>query len=181
MKTNYSQIWRFAAILMLALIAAMPARAQFSDLTWTPVYTCDIHAGYGTTTSVNGGKLYCGRAYLGTNQGVTLNQYAELGVGADVIMFTHYYAGQGMRFSAYPYFYLRPKYPVNEKITVFLDCSLGALVPIVNQNGVSTDFFCHFGPGVRYRDLSLSCGLSSDCAKSVTVNTFFVKLGLYLK
>lgn len=181
MKTSYCALQRSLVAALLIFVTSFVGTAQFKDLTWTPTYTYDIHAGYGTTTSTNGLKLYCGRAYLGTNQGITLNKYAELGVGADVIMFTHYYKGDGLRFSAYPYFYLRPKYPINDRFSVFLDCSLGAIIPVVNQDNVNTDFMCHFGPGVRYHDLSLSCGLSSDCAKGNTINTFFVKIGLYLK
>lgn len=151
----------------------------YAQYDWKPKYMGEIHAGYGTTSKVKGNDTYCGRVMLGTTHGVAFGEYGDIGVGVDAVMLTHYYSGEGLRFAANPYFSVRPAYPISNNFAVFLDCALGATIPVVNLEGSDTEFTFQFGPGIRYKKLNVSFGMQNiGSGKGST--TFFAKLGLYL-
>jgi len=142
-------------------------------------YSAEIHTGYGTTTKVQGNDMYIGRVMLGTIHGVSFDKYGEIGVGFDAVMLTHYYKSEGLRFAANPYVSVRPTYPITEKFSVFLDCALGATIPVVNMENSKTDVSYMIGPGIKYRKLNLSVGFNQIGSGSGSTS-FFERLGLYL-
>lgn len=148
--------------------------------TWEmkPKYYQEWRLGYGTTHKENGQDTYCGRAILGTIQGVRLNEYLQAGIGVDGVMFTHYYPEKSLRWALNAYVDMRGFYPVSEKFKVFVDLGLGTTATLNASNAVeggknSTDFFCQFGPGLQYKKFTLTTGLH-HCDK---VNTFYSTLG----
>ncbi len=163
-------------ILAALAIAFLPVLANADGWEWTPKYYGELHVGYGTSSHVAGRNTYIGRAMLGTLQGVELNKYAQVGVGVDGVMLTHYYRGKGLRFAVTAYTDLRGFYPVSDTFAPFLDLGLGASVDVKPSGGAS--FFCQFGPGFRYRKFNFSCGLQS-VGTGKGANTFYVKTGLY--
>lgn len=165
---------------MVTLLMMLPLSGFGQGFEWTmePKYVGEIHLGYKTTTSVNGVDLYGGMAELGTLQGVSLNQYLELGLGIDALMFTHYYSGKGLRFSMATYFDIRPAYPIATDFKVFLDLGLGGFFDIHSDPKNESSFFCQFGPGIRYRNLNLSLGMQS-IGTGAGATAFFTKVGLY--
>ena len=96
--------------LVVGILGYVPLSGSAQGFKWemSPKYIGEIHAGYKTTTSVSGIKLYTGTVELGTLQGVSLNQYLDLAVGVDAFMLTHYYSGCGLRFGMDVYFDMRP-------------------------------------------------------------------------
>lgn len=163
------------------LLSLLPLTGSAQGFHWemSPKYFGEIHAGYKTTTKVGGMDLYTGAAELGTLQGVSLNQYLDLGVGVDALMLTHYYSGSGLRFGMDVYFDMRPAYPVTDDFKVFLDLGLGGFFGIHSKPPFGSGFFCQFGPGCRYKSLNLSLGMQSFGTGSGATG-FFAKLGLYL-
>lgn len=164
---------------LLLLASCFSATSAYSQYDWKPKYMGEIHAGYATTSKVDGHDLYTGRVMLGTTHGVAFGKYGDLGIGVNAIMLTHYYSGEGLRFAANPYFSVRPAWPFSEDFAVFLDCALGATIPVANMEGGKTDFTYQLGPGIRYKRLNISLGMQTvGSGKGST--TFFAKLGLYL-
>ena len=171
---------KLLAVLGLGIISSIPLTGSAQGFKWemTPKYVGEIHAGYKTTTHVSGYNTYSGMAELGTLQGVSLNKYLELALGVDAFMMTHYYHGYQLRFGMDVYFNMRPTYPLAENLKVFLDLGLGGYFGVRSEPEMGSGFFCQFGPGVRYRNLSLSLGLQSFGTGSGST-AFFTKLGLY--
>lgn len=146
---------------------------------WRPKYMGEIHVGYGTTSKVSGIDTYMGRVMLGTVHGIAFDRYGDIGVGVDGVMLTHYYANQGLRFYMNPYLSVRPAYPLNKNLSVFMDCALGASIPLINMDGGSTEFTYHFGPGIRYKRMNFSLGAQGIGSGDGSI-TFFAKVGIYL-
>ena len=138
----------------------------------------EIHVGYKTTTKVSGFNTYSGMVELGTLQGVSLNQYLDLSLGVDAIMYTHYYPNCDQRFGMNVYVDMRPAYPISDRFKVFLDLGLGGFFGIHGEPDMGNGFFCQFGPGIRYRNLNLSLGLQNYGTGKGT-SAFFAKVGLY--
>ena len=84
-------------LITIAMLLPSLASADVPAWEWGPKYMGEMHIGYGTSRKQNGYKAYCGRAMLGTLQGVQLSNYLSAAVGVDAVMFTHYYKGQDMR------------------------------------------------------------------------------------
>lgn len=166
------RLWGFA-LLMALFSCSLSSRAGGFDWEWHPEYYGEYRAGYGTSHHDHGFNLYIGRALLGTIQGVRLNKYAQLGVGVDGVMYTHYYEGGDLRWALDAYADLRGFYPVNEKFKVFLDLGLGAFTRF-KVNSDATSFFCQFGPGLQYRKFTLTTGLQHIGEKQ---NTFYATVG----
>ncbi len=143
-----------------------------------PKYMGELHVGYKTTTKVSGIDTYSGTVELGTLQGVSLNQYLELGLGVDAFMLTHYYPKCGLRFGMDVYFDMRPAYPITDNFKVFLDLGLGGYFGIHSKPKMGNGFFCQFGPGIRYRKLNVSFGMQNYGTGSGST-AFFTKIGLY--
>lgn len=161
-------------LLLLIGCTATIGQAQQRKWEWTPKYAGDIHAGYGTTSKPNGANKYTGRALLGTLQGASLNDYLQVGIGVDAIMYTHYYKGQGLRFALTTYADFRGYYPVTEKFSPFIDLGLGAYVGLKPSNGA--EFYCQFGPGIKYKKWFLSMGLQ-HIGKGKGSSTFYAATG----
>lgn len=166
--------------LLVGLFSILPFSGSAGNFKWemSPTYVGEIHAGYKTTTHSYGADSYSAMAELGTLQGVSLNQYLDLAVGVDALMMTHYYPDCGLRFGMTTYFDMRPAYPINDKFKVFLDLGLGGYFSIKSDPSLGSGFYCQFGPGARYKNLNLSCGLQSFGTGEGAVG-FFAKLGLY--
>lgn len=166
--------------LLVGLFSILPFSGSARNFKWemSPTYVGEIHAGYKTTTHSYGADSYSAMAELGTLQGVSLNQYLDLAVGVDALMMTHYYPDCGLRFGMTTYFDIRPAYPINDKFKVFLDLGLGGYFSIKSDPSLGSGFYCQFGPGARYKNLNLSCGLQSFGTGEGAVG-FFAKLGLY--
>lgn len=154
------------------------ASAQGFEWRMEPKYMGEIHAGYKTTTKFSGFNSYSGMVQLGTLQGVSLNQYLDLGLGVDAFMLTHYYSGCDMRFGMNVYFDMRPAYPINDRFKVFLDLGLGGFFSVHSEPEFGSGFFCQFGPGFRYRKFNLSLGLQNYRTGGGST-AFFTKIGLY--
>ena len=99
-------------MMLIAIAVLLPSLASVDVPAWEwgPKYMGEMHIGYGTSRKQNGYKAYCGRAMLGTLQGVQLSNYLSAAVGVDAVMFTHYYKGQDMRFNMDVYLDLRGYY-----------------------------------------------------------------------
>lgn len=167
--------------LVVGVFGLLPLSGFAQSFKWemSPKYVGEIHAGYKTTTHVLGMDAYLGSVELGTLQGVSLNQYLDLAVGADVLMLTHYYKDHDLRFGMTVYFDMRPAYPINDKFKVFLDLGLGGFFNVHSEPyGLGNCFFCQFGPGFRYRKLNLSLGLQS-MGTGQGSTAFYAKLGIY--
>lgn len=166
--------------LVVGVMGLLPLSSAAQSFNWemSPKYVGEIHAGYKTTTSVAGVKAYSAMAELGTLQGVSLNEYLDLAIGVDAFMMTHYYSGRGLRFGMNTYFDMRPAYPINDRFKVFLDLGLGGFFSVHSDPSMGSGFFCQFGPGIRYRKLSLALGMQSFGTGSGCTG-FFTKLGLY--
>lgn len=171
---------RLLKTLLAGVLLALPMHGLAQNFKWemNPKYVGEIHAGYRTTTKIQGYNTYTAMAELGTLQGVSLNQYLDLGVGVDALMFTHYYPECGLRFAGAAYFDMRPAYPINDRFKVFLDLGLGGFFNIKSEPEVQGGFFCQFGPGIRYNKFNLSCGLQSLGTGDGSVG-FFSKIGIY--
>lgn len=121
-------------------------------------YYNEVSVGYGTTTKVNGYDLHSGRFYVGTVQGVKFNDYFMTGLGLDIVPFTHYYPGQGMRWGMTFYGDFRGMYPLKHSFTPFIDFGCGAMFSL---RKAGTGFYCLFGPGIMYKHWAFSCGLNA--------------------
>lgn len=164
----------------VGVIGLLPLSGRAESFKWemTPKYIGEIHAGYKTTTEVDGVNYYSAMAELGTLQGVSLNKYLDVAIGVDALMFTHYYEGCGLRFAMNTYLDLRPSYPINHHFSTFIDLGLGACYEIKAKPKIKTNFFCQFGPGIRYKKFNLSLGLQSFGTDKGNVG-FYSKIGLY--
>ena len=167
-------------VLVALVLSLIPLSGFSQGFQWemSPKYMGEIHAGYKTTTKVSGADNYSGMVELGTLQGVTLNKYLDLAVGVDAFMLTHYYSGCGLRFGMDVYFDMRPGYPLDDKTKVFLDLGLGGCFGVHSEPKMKSDFYCQFGPGIKYRKLNLSLGLQSFGTGSGAVG-FYSRIGLY--
>lgn len=137
-----------------------------------PKYFCEVNLGYGTTSHANGVDTYSGRVIVGTLQGVNLNQFFDTGVGLDIMPFTHYYSGQGVRCGMTLYGDVRVMYPIKHSLVPYIDFGVGGFIGLSN---LSSGFYCQFGPGIKYKVWGFCCGLNaigtgSGCA------SFFMKL-----
>jgi len=160
---------------LLSLLLLIPISSYADELwEWSPHYYGEFRAGYGTSHHIDGANLYIGRTLLGTIQGVKLNEYAQIGIGVDGVMYTHYYKGGDLRWALDSYVDLRGFYPINKKFKVFLDLGLGAYTNF-KVKGDATNFFCQFGPGLQYRKLTLNTGLQHLAKKQ---NTFYATIGI---
>ncbi|MBE6292189.1 MAG: hypothetical protein E7091_07235 [Bacteroidales bacterium] len=144
-----------------------------------PHYVGEIHTSYGSTSKVYGYDTYLGRVMLGTVHGVAFGRYGDVGVGIDGVMLTHYYRGQGMRFLMNPYISVNPAWPVSDKLSVFLDCAIGASIPLVNLKGGTVELLTQVGPGIKYKKMNFSLGIQ-NLGNGDGSTTFFAKLGFYL-
>ena len=172
----------FYRVLVL-LIFCFGVSHIYAQYDWKPKYMGEIHAGYGTTSKVKvedkSIDTYMGRVMLGTTHGVAFGKYGDMGIGVDAVMLTHYYSGEGLRFLVNPYYSVRPAFPTSENFSVFLECTLGAMIPVVNMEGSETEFSFQLGPGIKYKRTNISLGIQNiGSGKGST--TFFAKLGLYL-
>ncbi len=149
-----------------------------AQIDWKPKYAGEIHMGYGTTSSAQGFDTYLGRVMLGTTHGVAFGKYGDVGLGFDAVMFTHYYKNQGLRFAINPYFSVRPTYPITNSFSVFLDCAIGASVPVVNMTG-DTEFLYQFGPGIKLKRFNCTLGIQ-NIGTGEGSTTFFTKVGIIL-
>ena len=140
-------------------------------------YMGEWHAGYGCSSRVNGWNTYTAKAETGFLQGVSLNDYIQLGVGVDGVMYTHYYKGQDMRWAVTPYGVLRGLFPISEVFAPLVHLALGTEVMVAPDAG-GHSFFCEFGPGFRYKKFNFFCGLQ-HVGKGKGSNHFFAKLGWY--
>lgn len=161
-------------LMLAALLTAVSANAF--EWTWEPKYVGEYHIGYGTTAHINDYDRYVGRAIFGTIQGVSLNDYLEVGVGVEGLMLTHYYKGDGLRWGMDAYANLRGGYPITDTFKVFLNLGLGSQISLKPSGGHG--FFCEFGPGFRYKKFNFSFGLQK-IGKGEGTSTFFVKTGMY--
>ena len=120
-------------------------------------YVGEYHLGYGTSSSVNGYSTYTGNVMLGTIQGVQFLKYAQLGIGVDARMLTHYYKGQGIRYGFRGYGDARFLYPVNEDFAAMIGGSFGVDYSI-EPSGGDTPFYMEIGPGIIYKKSVLVMG-----------------------
>ena len=165
-------------ITLLFGVSALVANAQNGfKWEWTPKYFGEVHIGYNTSSKVGGIKTYSAAADVGTLQGVSINKYLQAGIGIDGIMLTHYYKGQGLRWGLSAYSDFRFLYPVSDDFSPFLNLALGAAVSL-KPKGDGAEFYCEFGPGLKYKKFNLSCGLM-HIGKGEGTNHFFVKTGFY--
>lgn len=171
---------RKAGVLVWLLVFVMPSLwAESPKWDWKPKYMGEIHTGYGTTTSVKGHDTYMGRVMLGMTHGVAFGKFGDVGVGIDGVMYTHYYKGESMTFAANPYVSVRPAYPITKSFSVFLDCSLGASILCNNNENTTNEFLFQFGPGIKFKRLSVCCGMQ-NIGSGEGSTSFFAKLGIYL-
>lgn len=181
MKTNQNKrtgmVNRFSkkARLLCLVLAVFPSLCYAID--FTPKYAGGMHIGYGTSSTVNDAKTYSARAMLGMMHGIMWGDYLQTSIGVDAHMLTHYYKGQGLRFAMTGYVDLRGFYPVTSDFSPFLDLALGAGHSI-KPSGGKTSFYCEFGPGIKYKKFSLSCGLQKF-GKDKGGSHFYVKTGFY--
>lgn len=178
MIMRFKNISYYLKVLLL-LVSFFSVTSAYSQYDWKPIYMGEIHAGYGTTSKVDGRDTYFGRVMLGTTHGIAFGKYGDVGIGVDAVMLTHYYSNDGLRFAANPYFDIRPAWPFSDDFAVFLDCALGATIPVINLEDGKTEFTYQFGPGIRYKKLNISLGMQSIGSRKGST-TFFAKLGLYL-
>lgn len=166
--------------LAVGVVSLLPLSSHAHGFKWemSPKYLGEIHAGYKTTTKVEGYDMYSAMAELGTLQGVSLNQYLDIALGIDALMLTHYYEGCGLRFAMNTYLDLRPKYSFTDSFKVFLDLGLGGYFKIKSKPDMKSGFFCQFGPGIGYKKFNLSLGLQSFGTGKGSVG-FYSKVGLY--
>ena len=164
---------------VLIAVFSMVISNAYAQKAWKPKYMGELHVGYGTTSKVKSINTYMGRVMLGTIHGIAFDKYGDVGIGVDGVMLTHYYRDHGMRFLVNPYLSVRPAYPLSDNFSVFLDCALGASIPVVNMKGGETEFTYQFGPGIKYKKLNLSLGMQSIGSGDGSI-TFFAKLGFYL-
>ncbi len=181
MNTYKGILFAILSFFCIAICYAQTETTQFKfSEELAPRYVGEINIGYGTTTTVLGANAYCGRASIGTIQGVGFGKYGSVGLGVDANMYTHYYSGQGLRFSLNTFVDIRPTYPITDNFSVFLDLGLGVCIPVINMEGNKSSFFCQFAPGIKHKRLVFSCGLQNFGAGSSSLSTFFAKIGLYL-
>lgn len=175
---NMKEKARFLSLSLLFLIPSL-SHAERPAWEWKPRYYNEWRLGYGTTHKENGADYYIGRAIIGTIHGAKFNEYLQVGVGIDGVMFTHYYKDKSMRWALNGYVDMRGFYPVNNKFKVFLDLGLGTIATLNASSSVpygknSTGFLCQFGPGLQYKKFTLTTGLQHCGEKS---NTFYSTLG----
>lgn len=173
----YRKLFKILTLLFMISVTFF-AHAERFEWEWNPKYVGEIHIGYKTTTKTQGFNTYSAMAELGTVQGVSLNQYLDLGIGVDALMLTHYYKGCGLRFAMDTYFDIRPTYPLTDNFKVYLDLGLGGAFGIKAKPEFGSGFFCQFGPGLRYKKLNFCFGLQSFGTGEGSTG-FFTKLGLY--
>lgn len=161
--------------LFCLMLALLPSLCYAID--WTPKYAGGMHIGYGTSSTVNDYKTYSARAMLGMLHGIMWGDYLQTSIGVDANMLTHYYKGQGLRFAMTGYVDLRGFYPVTFDFSPFLDLALGAGHSL-KPSGGKTSFYCEFGPGIKYKKFSLSCGLQKF-GNDKGSSHFYVKTGFY--
>lgn len=161
-------------LLCLAMVL-IPSLSYAID--FTPKYAGGMHIGYGTSSKVNDVKTYSARAMLGMMHGIMWGDYLQTSLGVDAHMLTHYYKGQGLRFAMTGYVDLRGFYPVTSDFSPFIDLALGAGHSI-KPSGGKTAFYCEFGPGIKYKKFSLSCGLQR-LGNDKGCSHFYVKTGFY--
>lgn len=157
------------------VLAVFPSLCHAID--FTPKYAGGMHIGYGTSSTVNDAKTYSARAMLGMMHGIMWGDYLQTSLGVDAHMLTHYYKGQGLRFAMTGYVDLRGFYPVTSDFSPFLDLALGAGHSL-KPSGGKTSFYCEFGPGIKYKKFTLSCGLQKFGNDKGTSH-FYVKTGFY--
>ena len=160
----------------LLVLVCFPFWANAIEFEFNPKYVGELHLGYTTTKKVNGYNTYTAYGSFGTLQGCSINQYLEVSLGVDAAMYTHYYRGQGLRFAMLTYADMRGFYPVTEKFSPFINLALGGGFMVRPFGG--GNFYCEFGPGIKYRKFNLSCGLANIGTGKGTSH-FFVKTGLY--
>lgn len=166
----------FAILIAISIFTGTRSYAQDNGFI---KYMGEIHAGYGTTSKVGDIDTYMGRVMLGTIHGIAFDRYGDVGLGVDAVMLTHYYKDQGLRFMVNPYFSVRPAYPISKKFSVFMDCTLGVSIPVVNMDGGSSEFTYQFGPGFRFKRMNISLGVQG-IGSGEGSTTFFAKLGINL-
>jgi len=181
MKKSMSRRFLSSKKMKLCLLASLFPVAGFSKgFAWecNPEYCAEYRAGYGTTTKVDGVKAYVGRTFIGTIQGVKLNQYAQIGLGVDAVMFTHYYKNDIIRSGFDVYGDIRGCYPLSDNFKVLVDVGLGSFTGIKTKNtDTDTSFFCQFGPGIQYKKFTLTTGLQHVGEDQ---NTFYASIGFTL-
>lgn len=167
--------------LLLLAVALLPlaASAQLPKWEWHPKYMGTLHAGYSTSSKVEGYKTYTAKALLGTLQGVQLSNYLSAAIGVDGQMFTHYYKGGKLRWSLTSYANFRGCVPLQGSFTPYLNLSLGAVTQLKPSHG--SEFYCEFGPGFRYKKLDFNCGLVHQPMpkQEKGTNHFYAKIGFY--
>lgn len=164
---------------MIAIAAVIPAYVSAQGFSIEPTYMGEIHAGYVPTKNSNGTKGYSQTVTVGTLQGVSLNEYLDLGIGVDVNMFTHYYSGKGLRFWGAGYFDMRPSFPLSDNFKLYLDLGLGYYFKIKSEPWGKNAFYCQFGPGFRYRKFNLMVGLVQYGTGQGGMDNVTAKIGLY--
>lgn len=169
-----SQILKKVRLLCFVLVV-LPSICHAID--FKPKYTGGMHIGYVTSSTVNSANTYTASTLLGTFHGIQWGEYLQTAIGVDAHMLTHYYKGQGLRFGMTGYIDLRGFYPVNSKFSPFVDLALGAGHSL-KPSGGKTAFLCEFGPGLKYRKFTLSCGLHKS-GKEKGSSHFYVKTGFY--
>lgn len=175
---NMKEKVRFLSLFLLFLVPSL-SHAERPVWEWKPRYYNEWRLGYGTTHKENGVDYYIGRAIIGTIHGAKFNEYLQVGVSIDGVMFTHYYKNKSMRWALNGYVDMRGFYPVNNKFKVFLDLGLGVIATLNASSSVpygknSTGFLCQFGPGLQYKKFTLTTGLQ-HCGEKA--NTFYSTLG----
>ena len=156
-----------------------------AEFTFQPKYVGDVHLGYGSSTKVDGMNAYIQRVGVGTVQGVSLNEWIQVGIGVDFNFYTHYYPKSisiykpysGLRMDMNEYIDLRGTYSFLEDFKVYLDLGLGVVHNVRHTGMEGANFFCQFGPGLQWKHLDFSFGLQSYVNDGNGVNTFFAKIG----
>ncbi len=82
-----------------------------------------------------------------------------------------------MRWAVTPYGVLRGFLPTSDVFAPFIHLALGAEVMVAPSAG-DHQFYCEFGPGIRYKKFNFFCGLH-HAGKGKGSNHFFAKLGWY--
>lgn len=181
MKTTafrITHLWGFKKILRGGIWASLfifptISKAIGTTLELKPKYYNEWRMGYGTTYHTDGSNNYVGRALLGTIHGIKFNDYAQIGLGVDGVMFTHYHKGENLSWALNAYADMRGFYPINNKLKIFLDLGLGATTSLNAKQNTSA-FFCQFGPGLQYKKFTLTTGLQHIGEKA---NTFYATVG----
>lgn len=177
----FNKMKRSVFLVLAMILVPLCAQAAFPI---QPKYAGDVHLGYGSSSKMYGTNTYQQRIGIGTIQGVSLNDWIQVGLGVDLNFYTHYYAKggympseiTGLRLSMSEFIDMRGSYPIMENLKVYMDLGLGLTHKVRAAYLDGPVFFCQFGPGVQWKHLDFSLGLQANGTGKGTT-TFFAKIG----